>query len=417
MNFSRARIENIFVITALFVFLVLHGTAFFQVWDARLGDGTIGSPALKALINSLTGFTFFLVLKNFNRLVHFFKSSLGGEILFITSTYFLLAALWSDSPSVGFYASFKSITAILLALVIYLRSKNEAAIRRSMIIFFIFIGIFNIVYGLFLPEIGRHSFADESWRGVFGNRNGACLFTCMALAYFIFAFKYIRRYRLFNLALILCCLIFIFMSNSGTGRISAIILISLAIILPFVAANKRTFIPMLSIMVVFFITSLALSSYYQDDILQLLKKERNLTGRTDIWQNIIDATVEKPIFGHGSQPVVFGTTTGKLIPHSADSDEAMYGLVSHNNYLTYLLNFGLFGLGLMITIHLIIFVGLLKKVYANADQWALTNLLFFVNIVIFQITAELFYYMAFWIFFIYLYIAAISKEDQNQTTS
>lgn len=410
MIYSNPRIKKIAITTLLFVFVLLHGTGLFQYIDTQLsGDWTEASPALKAFINSITAIILLLALRNFNKMLHFFKSSIFGELLLVVSIYVLLSSLWSSSIPTGLNASLKLIIPMLLTILVCLRSKSYKTLQYCMVLFFGFIAVANIYFGALIPEMGRHQFEDESWKGVFGNRNEACLFTNLALCYFIFSFRYTRKHRIVNLLLAASCVFFVFMSNSGTGRISSIIILVLAAVLPFASSNKRTFIPMVIFAGMFFISSIGVASVYQEDLLRMLNKDSGLTGRVDLWKNIAEAVKEKPVFGYGSEPVVISRITGKLIPSS--SEERKYGLATHNTYLTYLLNFGLVGFVLMITLHAITFMGLIKNLYSKADKWQFINFSFFITISISQLTIEFFQFMTFWVFFTYLYIAATASKS------
>ena len=140
MIYSDPRIKRITITTLLFVFILLHGTGIFQYIDTQLsGDWTEASHTLKAFINFITAIILLLALRNFNKMLHFFKSSIFGELLLVVSIYVLFSSLWSSSIPTGLNASLKFIIPMLLTILVCLRSKNYKTLQHCMVLFFGFI--------------------------------------------------------------------------------------------------------------------------------------------------------------------------------------------------------------------------------------------------------------------------------------
>jgi len=263
---------------------------------------------------------------------------LGLFLLILT-----LSGLWSETPEITFRAIFAIWVVTLVSIYV-------GKVYSWLEIY----GLLRWLTGLLALWllVKKNPALDGCWTGVFGHKNPFSFqMANTASLWILYAFKE-RKYRYFSLFIILIALVGLQKGCSGASRILTVVLISLW---SYLALLKRLPVKWAFLcFILFLVGSIGISILVLNNleaiIVDGLKKDMTLTGRTDFWPLIIDRINQNhPIFGYGikgfwqswrgSENPAYGIVvvkTGFVPPHS------------HNGFLDILCELGWAGLLLFI---------------------------------------------------------------------
>ena len=188
------------------------------------------------------------------------------------------------------------------------------------------------------------------WRGVFEHKNDASA----AMVLFIFIGLFVARMRsaVLGVAIALPALTFLFFTESKTS----IALLPLILIIS--AIMKQTRRPALGIAIalsgIVVFNVVAIGSIYSESIrslLGLMLTDSTFTGRTDVWQFVLEHIRERPVVGYGfasfwgTPEVVYGMGGDEVWANTAGH--------AHNGYLDLALTLGIPG-ALLTTLWLVV---------------------------------------------------------------
>lgn len=130
------------------------------------------------------------------------------------------------------------------------------------------------------------------------------------------------------------------------------------------------------VFVVLLIASVTVTGIGSGDVLGLLGRSSDLTGRTELWSAVTEAIQEKPILGYGFSGFWKGASSGSEIVEGQVQWTPAY---SHNGYLEVMLSLGVVGL---LVSFLLLFIGFRRAWQLSQagdspqDSWPLAMLLF-----------------------------------------
>lgn len=267
----------------------------------------------------------------------------------------LVSILWSDFPMVSLKRWCKFLGNVVMVLVIltetYPRTALLAVIRRCS---FILIP-FSVLLIKYFPTIGR-SYSAWVWTpiftGVATNKNALGAICVMAGLYFTWSIfwnneKNEQQPSIINIIIYIIFLLqtvfLLYYARSATSTFSTFLGVTLLLLF-----RKSSFqydirnmdaIILVSIIIFLF---LEVTVNIKDVVLSGLGRDDTLTGRTEIWQDVIPL-VENPLIGTGFESFWLGSRKDALWekifwkPNQA-----------HNGYLETYLHLGLIGLGLLL---------------------------------------------------------------------
>jgi len=222
-----------------------------------------------------------------------------AKLLLLLPALAFASTLWSQNPSHTLVDAANLTLTILFALYLYLRYPGERLIS-----FLTFAAAISLLLSIFVvivfPSIGIDGFQQDSWRGIFGQRNNCAavctLFLVLGLHYRarVFTEHLTRGIVLFLSAL------FILMSGSRTGWILAALALLLTFGLRFTvrlrSLDRVAFLMAITIPTILLV-SLVASNFTQ--ILALMDKDPTLTQRTIIWAEVLPSIAKHPFLGYG----------------------------------------------------------------------------------------------------------------------
>ena len=369
--------EERFAVLALLLFSgVLTCSSYYNVSEGVGGYGFYVSSVFDRITSVLEygiyAVTIFLILARFKSVV---RPALRDPFLWALVGLIVLSFIWSDFPDVSKKAGQYVFLTTLFGLYFSSRFSLEEQLR--IVAWALLIGAaFSLVYTLAFRgagiEQGTHSGA---WRGPLIHKNHfGRLMVLSALASLLAAFNSSKyRYLLWmgcGLSVAMLAL-----SASGTGRGNLLLLL---ILLPFYSALRWSD----SLAVPFFITLISLGGSVVmwfasgwDDVMFSLGKDPTLSGRTFIWDAVIERLWQRPWLGYGYHG--FWDERGESIYVFRAVHYIVYQ--AHNGFLNIAIELGFVGLfffGASIVFTYIRAIKWVRSGKTSAELWPITYITF-----------------------------------------
>ncbi len=268
---------------------------------------------------------------------------LGYPLLFLLLWSFASIA-WSVDPGVSFRRCVALTGTVVLGAYLGLRFDPDRMLRLLTYSAAIVL-VASLVIGVIAPSRGLDF--EGRLRGVFAHKNAIGDYSAIALL--VAVGRFLERRSIGKLATVgagmLGCAAMVCMALAGSAAVIPVLLSALATLLVVRRIRRRggkivTLIP-LALCVA---TGAAVVIYGNwGSLIELLGKDRDMSGRTVVWQFVIRMIFEKPFIGYGFQSfwegylspgAVFWKTTHLGVPHA------------HDGYLQLTLDTG--GIGLLL---------------------------------------------------------------------
>lgn len=330
------------------------------------GSEEEGSPVDSCFYFAMIAISFYVLTQRQVTLREILQNNVWLAIFFL---YCFLAITWSDHPFVSFKRWIKILGHPMVALVLLTEPDPEDALKsffkRSA---YIMLPI-SILFIRYYPEWGR--FWSE-WGigqncGITTNKNAlGCL--CLTFGFFFF-WHFLntlqlqkskgRRDELFLCVGFLCMVAYLFKGLHCATALMALLVAMVILVLlgrPFV---NRKLIGVYAVAGVIVLLAADATFGLFDYILDFLGKDPTLTGRTELWKELLQFDIN-PLFGTGFESFWTGQRLQTLAAaHWWKPNQA------HNGYLETYLNLGLVGL--------FILIGVIVTTYRKSRLEFLTN--------------------------------------------
>lgn len=339
MNISKEKISSFFLVFS-YVFITLIGTNFLA------GEGHILDSSDTGDSDVLKQFLFFLVF-----LLVIVDCFIKGKLSTIRSidniyiyvilffSYALTSVLWSNVPFISFKRIVLTIIVFLIPFFLVLSYSGKVLFDSLVQSLFVII-LLSFIFCLTHPG-AVHSFdtLDEqligNWKGLFSHKNRAGAVSAVLtgiLSIYFFVTKD-KKYLLFSLISVL----FLFQTMSKTSLFIVIpsILFSFALVRWRFISNKYFLFAVVLLFSPLFYWMIT-------TFLFLLESPESFTGRSMVWQVVIDIIQDNPIFGVGYSSVYHVGNNSILYDYAGNWVE--FVAHGHNGYLDLVLYLGLLGL-------------------------------------------------------------------------
>jgi exopolysaccharide production protein ExoQ len=257
----------------------------------------------------------------------------------------LLSSVWAEMPDLVLRKSIGVFGTTLLGIALAVRFSFQDQLRMLSWLFRI-VAVLSLACIVFVPSWGISS--EGEWRGIFEYKNA--LGSMMGLSVLVEWQRPAdsRISKILKIFALLLSAVLLRLSDSVTPAVAVVVALALIEIYKFAALRLR--VPLYAI---FFATSIVVTAGMtvlvtnSDSVTGALGRSSNLTGRTEIWGLVLSFIQERPIVGYGYSGFWLGAS-----PESLEVNRVMRGWVmySHNGYLEMLLNLGVVGLLLMLTL-------------------------------------------------------------------
>ena len=265
------------------------------------------------------------------------------------------SCLWSIDPAVTSKRLIRVFTIILDSIALVLMGWNSLRFQNVLRPILTAMLLGSILFGLTFPELGIHQESSAelvgAWRGLTSHKNSLGTLSCVTLIFWFHAWL-AGQVRLLTAiagaAIAATCLV---LSRSSTSLVTAIFAIAFLMLFLRMPSNLRRYSPYLigSFVGLLLIYSLAILRLVPgldlilSPIVALTGKDLSFTGRSDIWDIVIEHVHLHPLLGTGYGAYWIGPIVGTP---SFDFVLRMsfYPGSAHNGYLEVVNDLGLVGL-------------------------------------------------------------------------
>jgi exopolysaccharide production protein ExoQ len=324
-----------------------------DLWFQSGGGGDIesGSPLDRLFLCVLLIIGFIIIIIKRIDLNVVMRNNICLVLLIL---FMLLSVVWSNQLYISFKRWFRELVALFMALVVftegYPREALQSLFRRTIYI------LIPLSYPLihYYPELGREYgrwSGGEMWIGVATQKNGFARLCLFSVYFIIWTFvkgkceetktnASLRRYiDIFILAMALW-----FMGGpehtlTYSATSSLVLLVGLLLLFGLLWARRygmklkaNIYKTIIMGIIIYGTTTPFIGGLSMIDISSALGRDKNLTGRSEIWATLIPYAMMHPIVGYGFGG--FWTTAMRELTSSH----------AHNGYLDIILNCGFIGL-------------------------------------------------------------------------
>lgn len=319
----------------------------------ELGGGeTAFSRANQALVIALYVAAIPLIAVRYRMLLRLLSRD---WLLLLLLAYTLLSSLWSTDPLLTVTHALVLIMATFFAIYIASRLTPDELLRAVLIALVIATALNALVIAV-APSYGiMQSVHVGAFRGIYSQKNSLARIVALAIP-LLWISRSLKggvqgAWRVFALGAAITLLIG---SQSATGLVVCVILLAMVPAARILRVNKYLLPPViiLSVSAVGCIAIYLVTDSFAD-VAALLGRDVTLTGRTLIWNKLLDDILEKPLVGHGYRGYWMGwdgpsAEIWRTTPWSPND--------SHNGYLDLLADLGLVGFSIMLA-HIMLSLG------------------------------------------------------------
>lgn len=325
-----------------------------------------------------------VLLKRGRRFTLSFKDN-GVLVLFIL--YILLSVVWAAHPDIVLKRWLRLVGDIVMVLVILSEENQGEAVEHLLRRCAIVLIPLSMVFIRFFGNIGiGYSISGERmWTGVTTNKNELG-FLCAYMGIF-FVWRIIRSWPRVSFLDILFLLQILYLLRGCRSVTSATVFALGSIILFFFMrlkgnARKIRKLARVSLLLLVLLQGLSIGILEKSLpalFLSLTGKETTFTGRTPLWEGLIEMGAKKPVFGSGYGN--FWVTNLKVIW----SQYAFHPVQGHNGYIDVFLDLGIVGIVLLLLLVVHTYRKILK---AFGPHWPYETLMlvFFIMVLVHNLT-------------------------------
>lgn len=361
------------------------------VWF-RIGPDEEGSPLDRVVLSGLLCLGLFILAQKRFRWSRAIKEHTWLVLLI---GYMLVSILWSDIPYISLKRWIRELIAVVMAFLVLTerdpRQAVQSIFRRTIYILI----PFSYILIQYFPEYGRQYGRWSGvlmWTGVASQKNGLALL-CLFSAFFL-VWTLIRRWQGRDIPVVkyqtpvelflLFLTIWFFMGPQHTFKYSATSTAALAVGLTAfigllwlkkrgILIGSRSLTVIISIIIFYGTITPFVGHLSVFDVSSILGRSEALTGRTNVWAELLPVVERQPILGYG-----FG---GFWTPKTRDFYEIGD---AHSGYLDVLLEIGFVGM-LLLAMFLLSSCRKAQKVMAQDFDWGALWICYLLMVVIHNI--------------------------------
>jgi O-antigen ligase len=226
------------------------------------------------------------------------RAILRSPWLILLALFAIASALWSIDAELSFRRGIAVLATTLLGVYLAARFDWLGALRLLAVVWFVLMAM-SFLAGIVAPGFSHSTDHPGAWMGGWGEKNA--LGGHAARASFLFAFLAwrdapLRRWWIGGAVM---ALLLVILSKSATALLGAALGLGILGAAWWMLKGRRWSLALLWATLA--AGGLAILIYFiaPGFLLGLLGKDETLTGRTDIWAQLLDAIGEKPAFGYG----------------------------------------------------------------------------------------------------------------------
>ncbi len=281
----------------LYFFLMLYFTgAIGGILFTDLNDLERDFPMARLMWYPIYAGIALLALRCFPQLL---RISVFNPLILICVMICGISMLWSIDPGISMRRSVALLMTTMFGLVIAARYDWNGMVQRFAYVFGV-LAIFTLIYVFIDPARATHSEIHiGAWRGPWVEKNylGSQMTRGFIVMMCAFAMRPDRGWLWIPLGAL--CFLLVVLSTSKTALLACLAAIGLFFVLRMFRRYPVLRIPVAYFLVAGLVGFTAVITLAPELFLDLIGKDRTLTGRTDIWDALLRSIKEKPWLGYG----------------------------------------------------------------------------------------------------------------------
>ncbi len=325
--------ERMVATSTLFILAYAVPTTWFRAYAGSFVASQPSDPITQLLFMGCYGYLLARLHSNEAQLV---KAIRVEPLLFAWVGYFLLSAVWSEDTARTIDVSVIFLLTTLVGYYLFIRYELEEVLW--MIMWVSLIGVVcNIIWSVGLPAYGQTALG---WSGVQTDKNSLGRSSVFELVNLIMAARLFRRFRVLCYLGAAGSLFLMFGSTSGTSLGGGLALLGFMVLFQAFRGRKTLYGAVALGYVTATVTGIWVGLTSLEVVAGIVGKDVSLTGRTILWELVIDEIPNRLWLGSGAGAFWtdwFGPSHeiwidfGGRLPHA------------HNALLEYMLVLGLIG--------------------------------------------------------------------------
>ncbi len=334
----------------LFIAVSRNVSTWLQYSGGDGGDQYIeGSPLDRAVLTAVLALGVIILLGRAQRVGSFFRSNLP---ILLYLFYCGISVIWSDYPDVSFKRWFRTVGDVVMVLIVLSDPDWLAAVRRLFSRVGFVAAPLSILFIRYFPHLGRSASRGgaPTWTGVATDKNALGMLSLLIGLASIFRFLQlyqdekgtVRKGQFIALGSLIVMTVYLLWEANSATAFACFFLAGTPMVLTYLFpwARKPLFV---NLMVVgaLGVSASALFLNVGSGMVESLGRNSTLTGRTDIWRNVLPM-VQNPLIGAGYESFWIGPRlerVEKLIDQTINQ--------AHNGYIEVYLNLGWVGITLL----------------------------------------------------------------------
>ncbi|MFB2875810.1 O-antigen ligase family protein [Floridanema aerugineum] len=249
---------------------------------------------------------------------------------------------WSDFPNISEKNGQLTVLTTLFGLYIASRYNMKEQMNILQWTFGISV-VFSLLYSGALPNYGIEQGTHKgAWRGPLLHKNHFSRFMAISTVPLLFAALKAKKHRRIMWGIFILSVLMVQLSTSKTGLLVFLTLMLLVPLCKALQSTKSVVVPFLIVIVLIGASAATWLVSNWEPFLYGLGKDPTLTGRTDIWEFVIDKIKERPWLGFGYEAF--------WLPGGEGENVKFYIFLvlsqAHNGYLDVAVHLGLIGFAL-----------------------------------------------------------------------
>lgn len=290
--------------------------------------GNQHDPTLRIISALLMVWTAVFIFPRLRRAKRYYS----GQIMLIVLTLYWLGGtvIWPDSTNP--LGPIRGISLFIFSIICLSLLFDAEEVLKKIANISTFLALISIPAQYLLPANGDLA---PGWSGVFLQKNSLGVAMAIGLVSLLMLKDQWTPFKLFKFS---ACAVLLILSQSATAFLCT------AVCAAYLTRNRLKKNDLAALIIIAFLGVL-LVGVIQGNIVKLflaaLGKDEGLTGRTAIWTMALQGFLERPIFGYG---------TGGFWRESSQVAITMFNWnpgQAHNGYLQSLLDYGIFGTGMI----------------------------------------------------------------------
>lgn len=367
-----------------------------------------GNPLDRNIYLGLTIIGIFILSR---RKINWLQLIKNNYWIFILIFYMAFSILWSDFKEVAFKRWIKAVGSLIMVLIVLTESNPMEAISRLLRrCFFIHLPL-SVMFIKYYRTIGVawDYLGHEMWIGVTTHKNVLGEVTMISGNFFIWRIlkSKVNMKTAIDLLFLMITIWLLFGSNSSTAITVFIIGLFILLLFYFMRTKiknirRNMIISIFFIAILYIILHVGVELYSQQPIFvfatELLGRDSTLTGRTDLWKDILSIASQNPILGVGYGSFWVGNLSNNLW-----EKHIWQPIAGHNGYIDVYVELGLVGIFLLIFVIIFAYRDILNTFEYNVE-YGLIRLTFMTMIVMHNFTESSYTIGSHHLWFIFLLI-------------